>query len=501
MESATTPVLTPPAGSVLDVKPEGVRLELVLDSQRPLVHLSLSVRAASAAEETLAIRPQSDAGALEGGKSVRWISADWPGERALVALRLTAVSEKGNDAGAGLRVRIGSLGRWQPLLPLDTFNLTAPPKSTESEAVARFPAVAAGRIMLETLVENKVGKQLTGVLVPGPVQAKNLSLTVTQQPCHVSVALGDDPAFFTLPGPLPDVRVEIEGLARAVGRYRIDNPGTPKIPIVVRSANPAQLLLVAFEGQQPLPEPAAPPKIPMGQPDEKQRVEQTFCGSSAIPAEASALDPALPEQSTSTSADGTEAKETQETKETQKIQEEKENKEQQQEETQQHQGKQALTAHPKALHARLCTPQYAAAQCFTPLPAGQGLSSVSLYLSLANHAQCHWGLHTDDHGRPSSAPALAGPLDGVPAPGPTIPTWVTVSLKELWCPPEGNNWWLLLHVTAGQALWHTDATMPPVAGPAVYRCGQRGSWMPVVVGTVPHWLQSQVFTAALPTKA
>ena len=210
--------------SLIDIAAGGSTLSLQLPSPRRLIGARISFSATSATASALNPPPTLDSDGFTLGNdgkllignaaNAHWLGVDWGAERAITALSLKAAMASPAQPATGARVRIFSAGNWLPLPARDTLNFNA------GQATARFPACAASRLMIELLAENKVGTTWTGVLVPGAVDLSNVGVGVmaTSQPCHFSLAIGDEAAFFSLPGPFPAQPVAVDGLLRALNR-------------------------------------------------------------------------------------------------------------------------------------------------------------------------------------------------------------------------------------------------------------------------------------------
>jgi hypothetical protein len=97
-------------------------------------------------------------------------------------------------------------------------------------------------------------------LVPAAVSLEGIKVSATGQACHVAVAVGADPPFFTAPGPLPTTGVEVVGLVRAANRYMSETPDAADVPLRVTAAAATSVKLASFEARlQPVPAPPADP--------------------------------------------------------------------------------------------------------------------------------------------------------------------------------------------------------------------------------------------------
>lgn len=226
-------------GARLDLSPSAVPLLLRIPEGEMLTTATLRLAAASDAPAPLV--PQhlsSDLGAFPAGKPIRFVIAVLDGETAISGLTLAG-------AEGMARVRIFGNGAWSPLAPVDTVGLG-------EEQV--FPAVAAQRLVAEFLAPKP-----PQVPVPAPLAVTTIALKATPQPCHVSVAVGDDPPFFSTPGPLPTTPVGVDGLARIAARWKLDHPGASDVPLRIAAAGHGAALIAAFEvASSPAPTPPPP---------------------------------------------------------------------------------------------------------------------------------------------------------------------------------------------------------------------------------------------------
>ena len=249
----------------------GLALSLRLPAGRRLAGARLQLAAADASELSPAYPALlADSGPMAGKADAAWLwaSADWGETRALVGITLDA-SPPATGAlipprRTGARFRLFSGANWLPLAPLDTL-----PASTEQ----RFPAQCASRLMAEMLIEGDAAEKRTGVLIPGALTGRRIGLRFTKQPCLLSVAIGDDPPFFSPDGPLPAAAIGVDGLARATNRYLQDHPDTAAVPLRLRTANAEPLTIVAFAAElEALPTPVTPP--PPAPPDQPRPGER-----------------------------------------------------------------------------------------------------------------------------------------------------------------------------------------------------------------------------------
>jgi hypothetical protein len=243
------------SGTRFDLSPAGVPLILRVPAGEILA--TATIRLAAVADTPAAVAPQrlsSDLGGFPAGKPVRFVEAAFDGEVAISSLTLAGV--------AGMaRVRTFGNGVWTPLAPIDTVAL-----GDEQT----FPTVAAQRLNAEFLASNP---PQAPVPVPAPLAVSGVALKATSQPCRVSVAVGDDPPFFSLPGPLPTASVSIDGLARIAARWLLDHPGTSDVPLRIGAAGKGTVVVAAFQATSaPAPAPPRPgngtgPQPPQPPPD------------------------------------------------------------------------------------------------------------------------------------------------------------------------------------------------------------------------------------------
>lgn len=446
------PQLSVALATPLDVGPAGLAVQVKLPAARKLQLAALQLTADSVAESAATLTLDSDAGIVQSGvdssKDARWLSIDLGAEKSLVGLAITtptADGVPGTSAQTGIRVRMQSAGNWLPLPPRDTF-----PFSSKT-AQGRFPAVAASRLMVETLSENKVGGNFTGVLVPGPAKLAAVAVTVTPQPCHVSIAVADEAPFFTRIGPLPgpNFPVAVDGLTRALNRYLTDHPGALSIPLVIRAAANARLKFTAFDASLE-PDPASP----SGSGGAGGSGGSGGTGGSG---------------SSGGSGGSVQAPPRKESPAVQPV------------------------APLSSDRGRWCDARHAVAQGFAALPLGQSLSAVALYGRILGDAAltASLTLYADDHGRPGGT-ALADAIPLTPAATQANADWLRFELPQ----PQTLNapWWAVLQVTVGEMLWYVADQAPagvqPANAAALYRVGS-GAWLPADT-LASAWLQSKV---------
>ena len=381
----------------------GLAFSVALPAGRRLASARLVLAAADASDrkdiEYLTV--VADSGPMAGKTEApwQWASADWGETRALCGVQLDASPPA---AGAlnpprktGARLRLFSRGNWLPLAPLDTL-----PTGLEQ----RVPAQCASRLVAEMLIEGDAADKRTGVLIPGALTGRRIGVRFTRQPCHVSVAVGDDPPFFSPDGPLPAAGLAVDGLARALNRYLTDHPEASVVPLRIASANAQPLRIAAFEAPlEALPGPVAPP-TPQPEPPDRPRPRERQL---------------LP------------------------------------------------TAAGTTRLARLCAPGHAAAQRFAPLAKGVCLSSLSLHLrNPGGDAQGELSLHLDKHGSPAEPPILRWPLSLAAADG-SEARWALSRLPALQALPD-QPWWLVCRIAQGSLLWYADGDRPAGADSACH---------------------------------
>ncbi len=340
----------------------GLDCRVAVPAGRRLATARLVLAAADSAELALEYPAiTADVGPMAGKTDALWLwaSADWGETRALVGIHLDASPPA---AGAltpprksGARLRVFSRGTWLPLQPLDTL-----PAGLEQ----RFPAQCASRLMAEMLIEGDAAEKRTGVLIPGALTGRRIGLRFTKQPCLVSVAVGDDPPFFSPDGPVPASGLAVDGLVRAINRHLTDHPTATFVPLRIATAN-AQALRITFSADLEAPPKPTTPPAPQPEPPDQPR-----------PGERDLLAPATG----------------------------------------------------SARLARLCDGQHTAGQRFGALPVGARLSSVRLHLrNPGDAASGELSLHADDHGSPAEAALLRWPF-ALAADDTSEPRWATSRL-------------------------------------------------------------------------
>jgi hypothetical protein len=422
-----------------DIGPAGLNLNVQLADSRKLktARLSFAATSATAVEIVPPAALDSDSfsfnaqGVADTSNAVAatWLGVSWEGERAITSLTISAALASASKPASGARVRLFSAGNWLPLPPRDTLGFVV------GKACARFPACAASRLMIELLAENQVSGNWTGVQVPGAVNLTGVkvSVTATPQPCHFSVAIADDPPFFTVGGPLPTQAVAVDGLVRALNRYLFDHPGATTIPLLLRAAAPAKLQWLAFDAEQEPVPPVVDPTRPAPAP---RRVEQTGVQPAASPVAARGrwCDAG-------------------------------------------HRAAQAFDPPPAGSGL-------SAVELFVrPLGA---VAAVNGTLSI----------HREDAGRPADSP-LADPVNWqiqVAADRPGSEAWLRCELALPALLPT-SRWWAVLQVDQGELLWYLGDAAPAGAGPGLYRTGD-GAWMPAAAQP-QSWLQSRLCLIAV----
>lgn len=414
------------AGQSLAAERAGSALVLQLPAAGKLERARLQLAAASEARAALTgTRALSDAGQLAAGTSARQINVEWDREVALCGIRLDAASPPAN--GAAARIKVCTNGVWLPLAPMDT---------VKAGAEQAFSPVAASKLAAEMLVLQKLNDAGVTVALPGGVNVTGVALTATAQPCHVSVAVADDPPFWTWAGPLPATAVEVDGLARAVNRYLSEHPDATRVPLRLAAAATAQVKIALFDAAQ-----VAPPEPKPG---------GGTGGGTGGGSGGTGTRPPRPETDY------------------------------------------LVPAAPATQLAQWCAPRHALAQRFAALPAGGQLSSLALYLRVLADFAAVLEIRPDYAGQPGPQ-ALPGARFELAAPQPADAAWTGLVLDQ----PLALDaaWWLICTATRGEALWYADAAAPPAAGPCC-AASAGGPWLPAAAAAPSGWLQARLRLAA-----
>ena len=442
---------------VLDGQSDGVVVNIVLPRPGKLLRAKLRLRAQSTAESLITL----DAGAsskLDGAQALRWASAIWQEERAIVALQVVANAPLPDDGQCGVRARALSLSSWQILSPIDSLTLEALPSAPggpiESQVTTtlRFPAMAANQLLLEMLNENKFDGKLSGVLVPGSVKLASISVTATAQPCHVALSVDTALPFFSVAGPLPGRAISVEGLVPVLNRYLAQNPASLTIPLVLRAQGKGQICIESFVAEQVAePDPTQAATTPTGSP----RIEAIWLDQTATtPLDPPRIETIWPQPGMS----------------------------------------------PEQQNAQLARPQYRIAQCFTALPAATALSRLALLLRATSpEVLAQLSLYPDQQGRPGQNPLpLLPPMPLNFAARPDdAPAWLQHTLASVARLPAAP-WWLVLEVLSGEALWYVGSQQVPPEALGILTQYHGGEWLPAAA-SAPCWGQSLINLVTLDT--
>lgn len=409
----------------------GVILKLTLPPGKRLLKAQLKLGCAD--DTKLAVEYpalQTDTGPMGNRSEALWLwaSQNWEEERVLVGITLEAGPPASLPAvnpprRSGGRIKLYSRGVWLPLPAMDTL-----PTGTEQS----FPPVTASRLQLESLIEGEINDKRTGVLVPGPLNGKRIGLSFTRQPCHPSVAIGEDAPFFNPGGPLSKQGMPVSGLERAINRYRADHPNASSIPLRIQTANAQALRILDFSAE--LEPPPAPPPGPGVPPPFNPAIRRTGERLWITPS----------------------------------------------------------TDTPGLQRARVCDAQHQAALRLGIQPAGR-LSSVSLLLRLEDSpsGSARLALHPDDGGKPGAAPVYAWDLPLAPQPSASGPEasarWYTACLPEAWA-GDCSGHWLVCQSGSPGLFWYSVGQRPAAVAGAAFRRNQ-GAWLPL---PDDEWLQVQV---------
>ncbi|HSC80684.1 MAG TPA: hypothetical protein VLC08_10040 [Chitinolyticbacter sp.] len=381
----------------LEVTPDGLLLQLVVPPGRKLERITLALRADNGTTKAATgVTVSGDVTDLPNN-AARWVRAEWAEERALAGLAFAA-----NTANAAGRIRILSDGIWLPLMPLDTL-----PIATANQS---FAPLAASAVSVEVLAQND-----QKVLVPGAAKVGGISFTVSDQPCHVALAVGDDPPFFRHAGVLPLVPVDVGGLARLVNRYLLDHPGSRAVPLRLTAAATRKLWIERFAATLQV-EPAAPQSDGGGSaPEDPNRPR---------PGEVATLPP---------------------------------------------------VATPLAIEARRLSDAYRVAQRFRWEDADQVVSAVALFARRAEaEPRLALALHADDGGQPGGPP-VGGMLQV--AADKVTPGWIRARWPQALALTEGD-YWLVASAQHGEALWYTGDARPTTVGDTLFSVDE-GPWLPI----------------------
>lgn len=359
-------------------------------------------------------------------KAENWIKVDFKQETAITKLSMT-IADSGKT---GARVKTLTAGNWLPLTPIDTLT------TNNNKIEASFPPIAAKQLMIEMLKESEIDGKKTGVLVPNAVKVDDyVTLTTTQQACHLSMAIADEAPFWNYAGVLPTEGVYVEGFTHAANRYLEDNPDKMEIPLTLRTANSTQVQFLDFDITQK-PE------------EEKQQIKKKMVLTEREQQETPFI----------------------------LINEER----------------------PNANKGRSCSPDYQAAQQFTALPIGQKLSAVKLGMSAIGKqpVQGQLSLHADYFGKPASDPLASTALTSCDVNPENGKYWVRFEWSEPFELSQAQNWWLVLSVPQGELIWYQTGNKPANVQASLYR-SILGSWLPLnkpeTYSLTTDWLLSQLY--------
>lgn len=174
--------------------------------------------------EPLNAAVSSDGGPFSNTKAVVWLLADWGVERPLTAIKLDTA------APGKARVKVFSHGGWSPLYPMDLI-------ATGSHQ--SFNPVLAEKVLIELV---KAG-QYAGLWEPDAKIITALSLYAAPLPTDVCLSIAGQSAEFRIPGLLPSVEVAVDGFAAAVNAYLASPKATRPVPLRLSAGLPGQVQL------------------------------------------------------------------------------------------------------------------------------------------------------------------------------------------------------------------------------------------------------------------
>jgi hypothetical protein len=413
---------------ILNISPEGLGLILSMPGGCELETATLSLSIADQNEEALTCDFTSDKG--KENDNISWQIADWGGERPVIALD---ISPKSNDAKA--RIKVFHNDVWLPLTPVDIFTMG----SKQS-----FPAVLTSKLMVEIVTELETSdkKKIPGAWQPGSASVTDTKIFASGAPCDVNLSIADEAPFFSHPGILPaDVSIAVTGLKDAVNRF-LDETGTTKVPLTITAGRKSQIKvnfdarairvaknMAGLDSEGRLNLSWNPEDVAFVMVGKKTRVHEVEFMSEVVAGSEQLL--ISPESTDDVSS------------------------------------------------AHLCDLHHTAAQCFEPLPEGNELTSLELFLRPTKlPVIARLDLYADNLMQPAQQPlSAAGCEIKIEEPGenPCLPYWLPCSLPQPASLNEGP-WWAVLTVETGEVHWFLSNEMPKGISRAMYRIGD-GPWL------------------------
>jgi hypothetical protein len=411
-------------GAPLSVPADGVALQLTLPAGRQLDHARLVLASASLEERPVTpVAVTTDTGQLTS-TPVRWVTARLAHEVVLTRLRIDGA----DAASTSARVKLLSRGAWVPLAPIDTIAVAT------DQALS---AVTALQVMAELLVP---AADKSPVRVPGPGVVTAMTVTGTNQACHVALAIGEDAPFFTQVGPLAAEGIAVDGLARAINRYLLDRPGSTAVSLRLSAAGPAQVAVTAFEATL-----APPPLAP---------VSPSQPGLTPPPVETIYLHPAAsPGLARAQLCDAG------------------------------HVVAQGFDKLPPGLSLS-----------GVDLYLRSGTDEVVATI----------GVYADADGAPAATPIAGGVMTLAQGQSPAPVVGFVTCRPAAPLALSGGSWWLVCQMTSGECLWFTDAPRPAGAGQTLARTIGSAwvpapATLPAPPATDPGWAQTILRTIAAAT--
>ena len=420
-------------GTVVEIGPAGMEFQLHLDPGQEIGQIRLALSAGDG-DETLDAAIATDLGprgAAWPSEEIAWIIADWGEERPLHAVHV-----KKGPTGAAQRAQLKTAtgDSWVPLYPVD---------SVAVDAEQRFPAVLTSRVMIEMKAPNP---SVPAILEPSTMAVTGLTVKATGQPHDLTVELPGGTVVFEHQGTLPAGReLTVDGLTGAINTYLQSRDGQRPVSLIARARVAGKATIAAFEVETL----RVVDRLSRGDGDDgtailhipwqaEVRGQVSIASGATVMAVELAVTAELARERLYLVPDSVDRK-----------------------------------------LAHLCDARHSAAQGFAALPEGTALAGFDLYLRpgaepVAGLVQ----LYPDHHGRPADGPYQGADIAlTMPAsePGkPAEPGWVSAQLDRPTALTE--TFWIVVHITAGAAAWHTSAHIHHRVTRSLYRVGG-GPWL------------------------
>lgn len=220
----------------LAVGPEAAAVDLRLTADAELQSARLELEADSRWERMQgnisSVNGQEKEGPIEGKsrltKGISWLVVDLGQDCLVKRMDVEVNGQNGKDLK--MRIRGFYNNAWTPLMPVDLFSI-----EPVKENRVNFTPVTASRLMVEFIKAAKTSEVILNV--------KKLTLCATRLPCRIELKLAEEVLLTHEDLLPPGEKVSIKGFPDKVNRYLAEHSGTGTVPMTLRCAAPARIML------------------------------------------------------------------------------------------------------------------------------------------------------------------------------------------------------------------------------------------------------------------